>query len=156
MKTLSAAVLLLVGCSQHTVEPGWQPLGGTEYLTPRGFSFWWMHGTSRYRTPEETGLEIDRLYVEWNAWYTAKYHVAQPWTLLAKLLTVDIQLMPWSEIPGNDEDAVEVGIYWEEHRQIDIAMASRLRYDGWIEAWSSGIEGLRHEWTHVIRGASHD
>lgn len=150
----AAPTVLPVGCYVHTVRAGWQPLAGEEHFTRRGFSFWWLHGTARYPTPEIAAEEIDRLYVEWNFWYTSTYG-GNPWQLLIRLQAVDIQLIPWSEIPGNDEELVEVGIYWNTHNQIDIAMRSPMRFDATIGFWSSGIDGLRHEWTHVIRGNFH-
>ena len=158
MKKVSVALLLLIapwGCYQRTVEPGWQPLFGTQCWTPKGFEFYFYAGSPLYPTPEAAGEAIDRIFMEWAVWYQATYGDAWSYTLLPKVLPIVIQLFPFSEIPGNDEDAVEIGIYWIEHAQIDIAMRARYHWDPAIGLYTQGLEVLKHEWTHVVKGAFH-
>lgn len=151
----AAPVVLPGGCYRTTIKSGWQPLAGKEYMTRRGLSFWWIHGTILYPTPEIAAEEIDRIYVEWNAWYTVTYNDQQPWQLLSRTLAVDIQTMPWPRIPGNDDNAFTLGIYWETHKQIDVAMRAAYHWDPTIGQYTRGLEVLKHEWTHVIRGNFH-
>lgn len=154
MKALLAALLILAGCSQRTVSPGWQPLAGTQHFTPKGFEFWWLHQTSRYLTPEAAGLAIDEAYEEWFTYYINRWGGVELF-LLPKLLAVKVQLWPYGEVPGNSEER-ELGIYWIEHGQIDVAMKAPLHLDSWLGIYTSGIEVLKHEWTHVIRGPNHE
>lgn len=150
-----AAMLGGAGCYEHTVKPGWQPPFGERHYSPTGFEFWFPGGTSLYPTAEKAGLEIDRIFTEWAAWYQATYGDEWIFSILPKVLPVTIQLFPFREIPGYYEDFVEVGIYWEIHKQIDVAMRARYHWDPAIGLYTQGIEVLKHEWTHVIRGPFH-
>lgn len=152
---LGLAASAFAGCYTSTVKPGWQPLSGTQHYSPKGFEFWVIAQTSLYPTPEKTGLEIDRIFSEWASWYQATYGDQWIFTLLPKVIPVAIQLFPFREIPGNYEGEVELGIYWQWHNQIDIAMKAPYHWDPAIGLYTTGIEVLKHEWTHVIRGNYH-
>ena len=156
MRTL--LVLVLAGCG-GPIEPeiGWRPLMGEEHLTPKkGISFWWCGPCGSYTTPEEVGKAIDDLYVEWLALDLERFGGnLSPSARLSAIQRIDIQLVNDWKVSGNGHDGYTMGIYWPWQHQIDIALAGPLRLDPWWGMLSEGLQGLRHEWSHVLHGAYH-
>jgi len=153
-------VALLAGCG-GVQEPkvGWQPLTGTEYLTPKkGLSFWWQGPGGAYATPEAASQAIDDAYTEWVAIDQAKFGGnLSPIARLTAIQRVDIQLFTGSAVVGNDTDLSTntISIYWPWQYQIDAAMDAQPHEDKGLGVWSVGLQCLRHEWSHVLHGAYH-
>ena len=154
-----SVALLLLGCGGPTdKEVGWQPLQGIEHKTPNYLiSFWWIAPAGGVNTPEEAGVEIERVYVDWLREYAAKWGDREEWRLLLATLYVDIQLFPDSGIRGNDPslDVHTLGIWWYDHNQIDVAQAAPYHWDSALGIYTQGLEVLKHEWTHCVRGWYH-
>ncbi len=155
--TLPAA---LAACGGPTPEKkvGWQPLQGTEHKTPNYWiPFWWLGPAGGINTPDEAGVEIERLYSLWMAFYKEKWADKEDWELIIKTYKVDIQLFPDYEIPASDGDlhSFRTGIWWYDHNQVDVAMAAPYHFDWAMGRYSEGLEVLLHEWTHCVRGAFH-
>ncbi len=154
-----ALALLLFGCG-GPVEPesGWQPLHGAAYVTKNfGFTFYWVGPYGKYQTPEETGVEIDRLFwVEWCPAYEARWGFGlSRQQRQAALQRVSIQLFADWRIPGRGDPGYTMGIWWPWDHQIDSAMGAAMHWDAGMNRWSEGLQNLIHEWSHVFQGEYH-
>lgn len=163
MRQWAAAVLctFIAGCGGvEDPEVGWRPLEGVPYTTPKyGITFYWVGAGGAYWTPEDVSAAIDRIYFEWLQFYEARFGFGlNRFQLLHVISRQKIQLFPGSRIRGNttDPSVHTLGIYWAWEHQIDTAMGTPLHLDAWLGIYTEGLEQLKHEWLHVLRGASHD
>lgn len=162
MKTVIgvALSLLLLSCGGPADKPhGWQPLHGSQHVTPKyGLTFYWVGAAGAYQTMEEAAKAIDAAYFEWQGLYEAKWGYAiDRFRRQQAIQRISIQLFASSAIIGNTSDwSVDtLGIYWPWQHQVDVAMAAPLHWDAGMECWSEGLQVLRHEWSHVLQGAYH-
>ncbi len=162
MKYILALAVAITSCGgPEEPEVGWRPLEGTEYLTPKyGLSFWWVGPGGAYSTPEAAGEAIDKAYQEWVGLDVVRYPDSNLslQSRLQAIQGINIQLFTGSAVRGLDAsgDVYTLGIYWPWQRQIDTAMATPYHYDEWLKIYTQGLEQLKHEWSHVLRGAGHD
>lgn len=145
MKALPLIIALTSCGGPQEPEIGWQPLTGTEYVSPKNeIHFWgrWSGGA----------------YVEWASIDFAKFSGnLDPFTRLQAIRGIDIQLFTGSAVTGNTTDLNlhTLAIYWPWRHQVDAAMAAPYHWDAGLEVWSVGLQCLRHEWSHVLHGAYH-
>lgn len=152
--------LLLASCSGGVddKEVGWRPLEGVEHKTPNYWiPFWWIGPAGSCSTPEEAGVEIERVYSDWRKEYIAKWGDKENWQLILATYKVNLQLFPNTGIRGNSTDLGihTLGIWWYDHNQIDVAQAAPYHWDPALGIYTQGLEVLKHEWTHVVRGLYH-
>lgn len=143
------------GCSGvDEPEVGWRPLEGVQFKTPSyGIKFWWVGPAGGFNTPEQAGIEIERVHSEWMKLYKEKWGDLEEWELLMASIYVDIQLFASGAIRGNtgDRGVHTLGIWWYDHNQIDVAMAAPYHFDAGLGIYTQGLEVLKHEWTHCAR-----
>lgn len=161
VKLLSTAVAGgAAGCARvDAPEVGWRPLTGVEQKTPNYWiPFWWDGPGGAFSTPEEAGIEIERVHAAWMKYYDERWGDMEDWELLMATIYVDIQLFTGGTIRGNDPsgDTHTYGIFWYDHNQVDVAMATPYHWDRSLGIYTQGLEVLIHEWSHCARAKRND
>lgn len=160
MRVALAALLIPLSCMQADgPEYGWRPLEGARHETPKHkLVFYWTGPGGIHATPESAAAQIDVLLDEWHQLYEARWgYNLNRWQRRDHLRLFSIQLFQGERVRGNnpDGDTHTFGIYWPWQRQIDAALAAPRHWDSGMNVWSSGLQVLRHEWSHVFQGAYH-